>query len=200
MGQMSGEKPSPHTRTRFHGRVVGDRLCAVPGCPEPGEFRAPAGRRPGFDGPGDWKFLCLDHIRAFNAGYNFFDGMSADEIARAQGPYGGWERETRAFAATGADLPPAWENFRDPMDALGARFAKRRQQADDRAQNISPEDRKAYTILGLEPNADRRALRQAYSRLVRQYHPDRNGGDRRHEDRLSEVVEAYQHLRRRILT
>ena len=126
--------------------------------------------------------------------------MSAEEIARAQGPYGGWERETRAFAATGAELPPAWENFRDPMDALGARFAKRRQQAEDRAQGISPEDRKAYTTLGLQPGADRKALRQAYSRLVRQYHPDRNGGDRAYEKQLTEVVEAYQYLRSRITT
>ena len=186
------------SQTRFHGRVPGERPCAVPGCPEAGEFRAPAGRRSGFDGPGEWQYFCLDHIRAFNAGYNFFDGMSAEEIATAQGPYGGWERETRAFAATGADLPPAWENFRDPMDAMGARFAKRRQQAEDRAQGIGPEDRKAYTTLGLQPGADRRALRQAYSRLVRQYHPDRNGGDRAYEKQLTEVVEAYQYLRSRI--
>ena len=48
--------------------------------PEPGEYRAPAayGRRPDFDGPGDWRWLCLDHVRAFNLGYNYFTGMSPD--------------------------------------------------------------------------------------------------------------------------
>jgi hypothetical protein len=59
---------------------------------------APRGRGPSFDGPGDWRWLCLDHVRAFNAGYNYFEGMSPDEIEEAQGPYGGWDRETRAFA------------------------------------------------------------------------------------------------------
>ena len=135
-------------------------------------------------------------MREFNAGYNFFAGMSPDEIAAAQGPYAGWERETRAFAATGADEPPAWANFKDPMDALGARFRKVRQEAQDRAAGISPETRAAYRTLGLEPGADRNSIRRAYSALVRRYHPDRNGGDRSHEKALQQVVEAYQQLKR----
>ena len=65
-------------------------------------------------------------------------------------------------------------------------------------QGISPEDRAAWRTLGLEPGADRRALRQAYSRLVREYHPDRYGGDRRFEKQLTAVVEAYQHLRDKV--
>ena len=90
--------------TKFHGRVAGERDCSRPGCTASGEFRAPAddGRRPGFDGPGDWRWLCLDHVREFNARYNYFNGMSPEEIEAAQTPYGGWERETRAFAAAGA--------------------------------------------------------------------------------------------------
>jgi curved DNA-binding protein CbpA len=40
------------------------------------------------------------------------------------------------------------------------------------------------------------AVRRAYSGLVRRFHPDKNGGDRRHEKRLGEVIEAYQLLRK----
>ncbi|NBU78755.1 MAG: molecular chaperone DnaJ, partial [Sphingomonadaceae bacterium] len=67
---------------RFHGRMAGQpRPCNRPGCPEPGEFRAPdpSGLAPGPDGPGQWQWLCLDHVRAFNAGYNFFAGMSRED-------------------------------------------------------------------------------------------------------------------------
>jgi curved DNA-binding protein CbpA len=39
-------------------------------------------------------------------------------------------------------------------------------------------------------------MRQRYSTLVRRYHPDKNGGDRSHEGRLAEVIEAYQLLRK----
>lgn len=182
---------------RFHGRVPGDRPCSVTGCPMVGEFRAPGERRSGFDGPGEWRWLCLDHVREFNARYNFFDGMSPEEIADAQSPYGGWERETRAFASTGADSPPKWSDFRDPMDALGARYRHVRERAEDRAAGIDPETRAAYRTLGLAPGADLKATRQAYSALVRRYHPDRNGGDRSHEKALQAVIHAYQHLKSR---
>ena len=57
------------------------------------------------------------------------------------------------------------------------------------------EDVWTWDMAPVSPDADRRALRQAYSELVRRYHPDRNGGDRAFEDRLRGVVEAYQRLR-----
>ena len=60
---------------------------------------------------------------------------------------------------------------------------------------LSAADRKALAVLGLETDADRRQLRQRYSDLVRRYHPDRNGGDRRHEGELRRVIEAYQALK-----
>jgi hypothetical protein len=188
---------------RFHGRVgSGERHCSEAGCDAPGEFRAPAAAPArGADGPGDWRWLCLDHVREFNARYNFFKGMSVDEINDAQRPYAGWERETRAFASTGADQPPHWSNFSDPLDAIGARFRERMAQARADAmpradgKPLSRTDRDSLKMLGLEADADRRALRQRYSELVRRYHPDRNGGDRSHEAMLQKVITAYQQLR-----
>ena len=93
---------------RFHGRVEGARdRCAVPGCDEPGEFKAPLSAS-NFDGPGQWRFLCLEHVREHNAKYNFFNGMSPEEISEAQSPLAGWERATLAFAHAGSDPAPAW--------------------------------------------------------------------------------------------
>ena len=61
-------------QARMHGRVEGAQArCAVPGCGAPGEFKAPL-QPANFDGPGAWRFLCLDHVREHNAKYNFFDG------------------------------------------------------------------------------------------------------------------------------
>ncbi len=188
---------SSSRNTRFHGRVEGAaNHCAAPGCEEAGEFRAPAGRRPGFDGPGDWRWLCLDHVRAFNSGYNYFEGMSPEEIEAAQTPYGGWDRETRAFAANGSP-PPRWADFSDPLDAIGARFQANRTEMRADGRELSDGDRKSLKILGLKVDADRRALRQRYAELVRRYHPDRNGGDRSHEKALQQVIEAYTQLKSR---
>lgn len=183
--------------TRFHGRVNGaDRSCSAEGCAGPGEFRAPASahRRGGFDGPGEWRWLCLDHVRAFNGGYNYFEGMSTDEIEAEQRPYAGWERETRAFAANGADPSPAWANYADPLDAIGARFRRAAEQRQD-GRPLSDANRRALKLLGLGTDTDRRALRSRYAELVRRYHPDRNGGDRSHEKALQDVIAAYTQLK-----
>jgi hypothetical protein len=195
---------APRNPDRFHGRMRGSRrACARQGCPERGEFRAPNpyGRQSGPNGPGDYQWLCLDHVREFNAGYDWFAGMSAEEIARAQSPLNVWPSETRAFRAAGnVDSPPKWADFNDPLDAISARFRGRVEDAKPAVSAngiaLSGEDLRALTTLGLGADADRHAVRSAYSRLVRKYHPDKNGGDRTYEKQLQTVVEAYQHLRK----
>ena len=196
MSRGDPRKDRPHAR--FHGRVEArGRLCAEPGCDAPGEFRAPfPGTVSSGEGPRQHRWLCLDHVRAFNAGYNFFSGMTPEEIHDAQRPYAGWERETRAFASSGADAPPRWADFADPLEAISARARARRpaQRKDGRA--VTPDERKALDVLGLPLDSDRSMLRSRYSALVREYHPDRNGGDRSFEKQLQKVVEAYQLLRK----
>jgi hypothetical protein len=179
--------------SKWHGRIEGARdRCAHPGCDQRGEFKAPLAPA-SFDGPGHWRFLCLDHVREHNAGYNFFEGMSAEEISRAQSPIAGWERASRPFAHAGGDPPPAWADFADPLDAIGARFATRREAPV--TSRFTRAERAALSVLGLGEDADRTAIRRSYSRLVRRLHPDKNGGDRRHEKQLGRVIEAYQLLR-----
>ncbi len=181
-------------QSRFHGRIEGARSrCAAPGCDAPGEFKAPL-QPASFDGPGAWRFLCLDHVREHNAKYNWFEGMSPDEIQDAQGPLGGWERSSRTFAHNGADPPPAWGDFSDPLEAISGRFGRGRQPKTP--SRFSKPERRALSVLGLGETADRHQLRQRYSGLVRRYHPDKNGGDRSHEAKLREVIEAYQQLRK----
>jgi len=178
---------------KMHGKVDGATgRCAVRGCRAPGEYRAPV-QPANFDGPGVYRLLCLDHVREHNAKYNFFDGMSPDEIAEAQTPYAGWERITRAFASAGADPAPSWTDFSDPLDAISARFRRTNREGSSR---FTKAERRALSVLGLGEDATLKSVRSQYSKLVRRYHPDRNGGDRSHERRLGEVIEAYQALRK----
>jgi hypothetical protein len=154
-------------------------------------------RASGADGPGDYRWFCLDHVRAFNAGYDYFAGMSSDEISEAQSPVHGWESESRAFRPTaGIDAPPRWSDYADPLEAISARARARMPSARQDGRMVTAEERRALDVLALPINSDRRALRTRYSELVRKYHPDRNGGDRSFEVRLQAVVEAYQMLKK----
>ncbi len=176
----------------MHGRVEGaTSRCAVPGCRQVGEYRAPV-QPANFDGPGAWQLLCLAHVRQHNLRYNYFAGMSPEEITEAQGPFGGWERPSRRFVHSGADPAPAWSDFSDPLDAIAARFRHSGRQAGSRFNRA---EQRALAALGLGDDADLHSVRQRYSQLVRRYHPDRNGGDRSQEARLGAVLDAWQLLK-----
>ena len=194
-------------QSKFHGRFEDtSRPCDYPGCLEPGEFRAPGVQGHGFDGPGDYRWFCLQHIREFNAGYDWFAGMSADEIFEAQSPAAGWRNESPSFRGAAHYSTPRWADFEDPLDAIGARAERIRNAARAKGERMEAEaaaslrfsarEREALKVMGLGSEADKPQLRRRYSDLVRRYHPDRNGGDRSHEARLQRVVEAYQVLRR----
>ena len=178
---------------KWHGRIEGsEQRCSAPGCCEAGEFRAPL--TPGdFDGPGRWRLFCLEHVREHNARYNFFEGMSPEEIQAAQSPIAGWERATRAFAGAGADRGPAWSDFADPLDAISARF--RPEASRGPVDRFTASERHALGVMDLGGETDLHQVRKRYSLLVRRYHPDRNGGDRSQEHKLRQVIEAYQTLK-----
>jgi hypothetical protein len=178
--------------SRFHGRVQHDREvpCASPGCGKAGEFKAPRDARAG---ERDWQWLCLDHVRAFNAGYNYYDGMSPDEIARAQSPHPSWERKTRAFASNAY----ARGDVDDPLGILTGRYGDGAfaRATTRNGRVLTSADRRALSVLRLDEDASMTDIRRRYTELVRRYHPDANNGDRSQEGKLQDVVDAYTHLK-----
>jgi len=51
-----------------------------------------------------------------------------------------------------------------------------------------------YSILGVSADADAKAIKQAYRKLARQYHPDVNGGNKSLENKFKEINEANEVL------
>ena len=56
-------------------------------------------------------------------------------------------------------------------------------------------ERKALQVMGLGPSATLADVKAKYKALVKQHHPDANGGDRSTEDRLIEIIKAYNYLK-----
>jgi hypothetical protein len=173
------------------GAYPGDRPCAHPGCTEPGDYRAPL-HRPGSSlappsGPPEWQYLCLDHVRAFNAGWNYFEGLDEATIWQAQTPYPSWDRATRAFAHNAAAGGP--DRVEDMLGVL-----RWKTELGPRPAGLSREDRQALSKLGLPETATLKEVKAKYRQLARRYHPDSNQGSRAHEARFQALTEAYAWL------
>ena len=52
-----------------------------------------------------------------------------------------------------------------------------------------------YKILGVSPNASDEEIKQAYRRLAKQYHPDRNPGDPVAAKKMQEINAAYEQIK-----
>lgn len=174
------------------GRMAagGGRLCEHPGCEARGEFRAPRSREPD---DGHYVF-CLDHVRAYNAAWDFFAGMNQDEIERYQRNNATWHRPTWRFGMRPGPLNGPW--VRDDLGLLaelGLQFTLGgTESAPARPQD--PKQQRALATLDLEPTVTLQEIKTRYKELAKRYHPDANGGDKVAEERLKEVNQAYSYL------
>ncbi len=55
-------------------------------------------------------------------------------------------------------------------------------------------DKDFYKVLGIEKSATEADIKKAYRKLAMQYHPDRNQGDKKAEQKFKEIGNAYETL------
>ncbi|MEM8871656.1 MAG: J domain-containing protein [Pseudomonadota bacterium] len=172
------------------------RTCMYPGCTKPGKYRAP--RSP--DDLDTFHWFCLEHVRAYNLKWNFFENHSEEELERQFAADKVWERPTKPFKKDAEGHPEgrAWQRFgyEDPMEVLGDKGTLNGNGSAQVTQRRLPApERKALTILEVSDTATKSELRTAYKALVKVLHPDMNGGKRDDEDRLAEVVWAWEQVK-----
>jgi hypothetical protein len=176
--------------------------CEWKGCDKPGPHKAPKGR--GKDG--EFFRFCADHARQYNANYNYFDGMSDKDVAEFQRAAQYGHRPTWRSGvnpAANADRTRAQADAQRFADARASRtqgfHAWRARQSTGETtsphRRIKPLEKKALDALHLTESATKQEVKARYKDLVKQHHPDVNGGDRASEDKLREIIQAYNLLK-----
>lgn len=171
--------------------------CDHAGCKEPGQFRAPKGR----DLEGQFFNFCVEHVRAYNASYDYFRGMSPEALVEYQKSASTGHRPTWSIGANGAkgDAGKA-EAFKsadhdDPFDLFAPVGKRKRQAPKPEARPLKNVERQSFEIMDLDVSATSVQIRARYKELVKRLHPDANGGDRGSEGKLREIIQAYKYLR-----
>lgn len=189
----SDKKRKAKGRRGFSGAVEGaDRPCAFAGCKEAGQYRAP--KSP--DHLDEFLWFCRDHVREYNLKWNFFQGQTEDEFQRFIDKDRVWGRETKPFGQK-PDEGRAWARMGvdDPLDLLGDKGTRSAPQAAVSTRRLPPTERKALEILDARDTWTKAEIRKQYKSLVKDLHPDLNGGNRADEDRLQEVVWAWDQIK-----
>ena len=140
------------------------RLCDRHGCEERGDCPAP--KSP--NSPDRWYF-CATHAGEYNRGWNYFEGLSAEEAAEREA------KETRTAEGYANAKHYAWGG---PGDGTRSR-----------------DELRALDMLGLESDADFEAVKTAWRKLAKENHPDVCPGDADAAVRFQAVQAAYEVLR-----
>jgi len=169
------------------------RHCDLPGCGAAGEYRAPKSRTT----LNEYWWFCLEHVREYNAGWDFYKGMSPGQIEAQLRADTGWQRPTWPLGRLGARIDE--DMLRDPMHVLNAGRAARSEETRRQQANTPPvEMREPLATLGLGWPLTLDELKTRYKTLAKRHHPDANGGDRASEERLKTINLAYAALRGRL--
>ena len=167
------------------------RTCDLPGCGATGQYRAPKSRQ----SLNDYWWFCLEHVRAYNASWDFYKGMSPGEIEQQLRNDTSWQRPTWPLGHIGAQAKLDDAMRRDPLEMFAAMRAAERRPA----HNEAPADlREPLATLGLTWPLTMDKLKTRYKELAKRHHPDANNGDRAAEERLKTINLAYAAVRTRV--
>ncbi|MEI6985932.1 MAG: J domain-containing protein [Rhodospirillaceae bacterium] len=192
-------KPDAQAQSNFSGLSSQPRGCERPGCPGDGVYPAPKSR----DRLREYFWFCLDHVREYNRAWDYYLGMSVNEIEAALRADTTWQRPTwplgswrlheaclrervnaepgSPFGRTGGEGPN--------QDGFGGRGGAKPQHGP-----LDAED-EAMRVLDLDQGASFAQIKARYRDLAKIHHPDANGGDKAAEEKLKSINQAYTTLK-----
>ena len=162
-------------------------ICEWRNCKEFGKFKAPSEK----DNSKKFKLLCEEHIKLFNKSWDYFDGMSDDEVLNFLKSDVTWHRPTQKFGSPDNFFNILWNN------ALNDKFKifNEKETSHININKLCKEDKDAFNIMGLDFNADIKELQKKFKILVKKFHPDKHSGNKVYEDKLKKITMAYSHLK-----
>ena len=172
----------------------------MPACCGMGEYRAPKSRTT----LQDYWWFCLEHVRAYNASWDFYKGMTPGQIEAQLRADTSWQRPSWPLGHIGSGH--AWEQdaLRDPLNILAAGgvnqgFSRSHNGSRNGAEQTPSELREPLAALGLSWPTTLDLVKTRYKELAKRHHPDANGGDKAAEERLKTINLAYAAVRTKLV-
>ena len=163
-------------------------ICDWNNCFEIGEYKAPIEK----DNTKNYRLLCLTHVKEFNKNWNYFSGMSDQQIYDWLKSDMVWHKPTQSFSSSDNFFKVLWNNtLKDELD----RSSFKNKFNDINKFNFNINDIKAFGILGVSVGLKWTKIQEKFKKLVKKFHPDMNAGNKKYEDKLKIITLAYTQLK-----
>ena len=167
-------------------------VCEWSECSNKGTHRAPKSRNE----LNIFLWFCMPHAREYNKSWNYYDGMSDDDVEADVRKDTVWQRPTWRLGTNGSKNSETMVNFNSIHDHFDVLYNSRLKTTPHSSNEAvyNSEQAHALTIFGLERPGDAKNIKQRYKKLVKQYHPDAKGLDEKSDDKIKDVNQAYKVL------
>ena len=163
-------------------------ICDWQNCNEIGSYRAPVER----DNSKKYRLLCLKHIKLFNKSWNYFENMNDQEIEYFIKSDLTWHKTTKKFDSSENFFHILWNNaLEDKLNIFKSSNFK-----DFKKTKISQTDLDALHVMELNDEVKWEQIQLKFKELVKKYHPDKNQGNKKFEEKLKKITLAYSQLKK----
>ena len=165
-------------------------ICDWDKCKEIGSYKAPYER----DNSKKYRLLCLNHVKIFNKKWNYFSDMTDQQVEYFIKSDLTWHKSTKSFGSSDNFFNILWNNaLEDKLNIFKSSSYKEFKKI-----NLNKTDRDAFDILDLKYDAKWEEIQKQFKTLVKKYHPDKNLGSKKFEDKLKTITLAYSQLKMKI--
>ena len=168
------------------------RKCDNKDCNSEGKYKAPKSRVL----LNQYYYFCMEHIKEYNKSWDFYKGLSVNEIENSMREDIIWNR-------------PSWPlkgNYHKVMDQINNFFNEEMKDLNPNErennyfrnklvdENLTKEESKALSLFNLELPLTLEKIKKTYKKLVKIFHPDVNGNDKKAEEKFKEINNSYKIL------
>lgn len=162
------------------------RACDAESCELEAMYKAPKA-----PGAREYHWFCLEHVRAYNQSWDFFNGMTEKEMLHfmkeaVTGHRPTWRLGSQPFGTA------------DELEMTLRAFLGEKREQRIRAPRINGREQQALTLFDLTFPLTLAQLKARYKVLVKRYHPDVNMGSKKAEEKFKQITLAYQLLTKRL--
>jgi len=168
------------------------KICDQNDCKSVGEFKAPKSR----SHLNDYYFFCIKHIKEYNQSWDFYKGLSIDQIELSMRKDTVWDRPSWPLKGNITNVRDQLKEFLNSDSNLfeqekGIRDFLKNKMMDDK---LTSSELNSINILDLKIPISVDEIKKKYKKLVKIFHPDVNANNKKAEIKFKEITEAYKIL------